>query len=156
MDFKKFCLINTDKSKNIFTQIQEVNKQKKDQDEKAKKKLLREKYDFLIQMNINMHGRPATVQNSQALAEIKNLISQEEESAPRNITEYHKYMTRQMQLKPAPFATYSQNCDFTKDESNQTTTDIYTPKCKEMNDFIKDVKANPCRYLAQQKNKFQE
>lgn len=26
VDFKKFCLLNTDKSKNIFSQIQEVNK----------------------------------------------------------------------------------------------------------------------------------
>lgn len=34
VDFKKFCLINTDKNKNIFNQIQVANKQKYEQQDK--------------------------------------------------------------------------------------------------------------------------
>lgn len=123
---------------------------------KVKKKLLREKYDFLIQLNMNMHGKPAAVQNQGALTEIKNLLHEEDDSQFRSITDYHKYMTRQMQQKPAPFATYGQeyNVQAHSVTTGMTTTDVYTPKCKEMNDFIKDVKQNPCRYASQQRHKF--
>lgn len=76
----------------------------------------------------------------------------------KNITDYHKYMTRSMQMKPAPFATYNQEYDVNAHSvhTGMTTTDIYAPKCKEMSDFLKDVKQNPSRFASQQRIKFKE
>lgn len=97
VDFKKFCLINTDKNKNIFRQIHETNQVKQDQQNKKQIKLLREKYDYLMQLNLNMHGKQAAMQNAEKLTEIKELLSQQDSKIePKNIIEYHRFMTRQM------------------------------------------------------------
>lgn len=113
---------------------------------------MREKYDYLIQLNLNMHGKKA-VQNVEALSEIKNLLSQQDfEIEPKNITEYHRYMTRQIQLKPAPFAT-GNDYDVNNVKAN-CDLNAYAPKCKEMNDFVSDVKKNPNRWATMQRDRF--
>ena len=48
VNFLKFCLINTDKSKNIFGQIDEINRLKEMHEEMDEKENLKERYDYLI------------------------------------------------------------------------------------------------------------
>lgn len=48
VDFKKFCLMNTDKAKNVFTRINEVHRKNQIIELHAKKKELRDKYNSLI------------------------------------------------------------------------------------------------------------
>ena len=53
----KFCLINTDKSKNIFGQIDEINRLKAKQEQADEQEQLKEKYDCLLQLQRQVHGK---------------------------------------------------------------------------------------------------
>ena len=55
IDFKKFCLLNTDKSQNVFKQIEEVKKVKQILKERAETTILKERHDFLIKENLKKH-----------------------------------------------------------------------------------------------------
>ena len=50
VDFKKFCLINTDKSKNVFGMIDDIKRKQSIQTDKDEQQLLKEKYDYLVQL----------------------------------------------------------------------------------------------------------
>ena len=76
-------------------------------------KQLRERYECLQQMSMLMHGHTLKTDDKcvdlkyrNALSEVKELINKSEQNKPlRNHINYHKYMTRQMEQKPLPYAT---------------------------------------------------
>lgn len=57
IDFKKFCLMNIDKSGNVFDRIKEVRKQIQVIETETSKKKLRDKYKTLTDQCRDIHGR---------------------------------------------------------------------------------------------------
>lgn len=127
VDFRKFCLINTDKSKTIFGQIDELNRLKVKQDQVDEHQELKEKYDQLVQLQTHYQGKVSNPHNkTKELLQLQQKLAENLKKPPLH-KDYHKYMKKKHYQKAVPYSRLLR-----KEEPP-------LPKSRDMNQFQTDV-----------------
>ena len=131
VDFKKFCLINTDKSQNVFGMIDDIKRKASIQTDKDEQQLLKEKYDYLVQLQRQMHGKGNdALDRNKDLKKIKNIIAESVLQKPPLHKDFHKYMKKKHYQKPLPYA---------RTEHREQAGPPSPPKNKDINQFQIDA-----------------